>query len=255
MATLGTTTRLTEKQISDILVADTKPRLLGCTNCVCLSVAAILLILASGATWSTLEIAGSTALQLDAEGIVLAADMADPTQDRVLTWTAAEVEFCAMPGTKFRQICQATKDTMEAMGASVIILMISGVTLIVAGIIQAAVYAFPCSCTKHGGARRLADHAGITLAILLTVASLGGGIAAWSESDIWVNDVGRELIPDDPLNVVHGGSGAARYFLVMGTLLSIVGIIAAGCTSYHVASTDTRLRRGAVEKTNPISRA
>lgn len=247
--------KLTEEQISQALVCDAKPRALGWINCVCLSIAGLLLLLASVLAWSTLTVGSITLAVVRPAGLVLVLDVADPGQDLILKWDAAEDKFCNPPSnsSKGRQICDKTKDIKTTMDVGQPILIFAGILFVCGAITQLAVYGCPCPCTRHGGARRVADMCGVAVAVVMLLAALGAGAAMWSTADTWLNDVVRDLLPDNPDNLIHTGSGPAGFCFVFSLISAVIGVVAASATSYYVGQTDTRLRNGTMTTKNPIA--
>ena len=129
--------KLTEEQISQALVCDAKPRALGWINCVCLSIAGLLLLLASVLAWSTLTVGSITLAVVRPAGLVLVLDVADPGQDLILKWDAAEDKFCNPPSnsSKGRQICDKTKDIKTTMDVGQPILIFAGILFVCGAIV------------------------------------------------------------------------------------------------------------------------
>ena len=94
---------------------------------------------------------------------------------------------------------------------------------------------------------------GVAVAVVMLLAALGAGAAMWSTADTWLNDVVRDLLPDNPDNLIHTGSGPAGFCFVFSLISAVIGVVAASATSYYVGQTDTRLRNGTMTTKNPIA--
>lgn len=241
-----------ERKISQQMAQELVPRILGFAAALLQLLAGSLLLTATYKPWSRLQAASITLVECDYDGFEFF-DPADPSLDYTRDWDAIRDSECAKTTTLARQVCNVLKDANKAFDVGVPLSVVGGCLLLVGGLAQGLVFAFPNRLTTHGGARRMADFCGIMLAGVGLLACIGSQAAMWTEADAVMNDVVRDIakaVPNSLMHVTAGGSAGALF--ISGAISGALGVLCAGGISFFIAALDTKLRSGVVESKNPL---